>query len=117
VLNGALLQIHRELEDAAHVSGIRTYPTLWKVVVPLLIPAMVNLWIWNALLSYRELTMAAFMVTQDNITLPVVVWSLWNSGAPGQAAAVSLLLVAALVPLVAIYWGLRDRSNIGSPQA
>ena len=117
VFNGALLQIHRELEDAAHVSGIRTYPTLWKVVVPLLIPAMVNLWIWNALLSYRELTMAAFMVTQDNITLPVVVWSLWNTGSAGQAAAVSLLFVAALVPLVAIYWGLRDRSNIGSPQA
>lgn len=111
VLNGALIQIHRELEDAAYVSGIRTLPTLWKVMVPLLIPAMVNLWIWNALLSYRELTMAAFMVTQENMTLPVVIWSLWNSGTLGEAAAVSLFFVAALVPLIALYWGLRNRAD------
>ncbi len=116
VLNGALVQIHKELEEAAHVSGIRTFATLWKVVVPLLIPAMVNLWIWNALLTYRELTMAAFLVTQDNITLPVVVWSLWNAGTAGQAAAVSLIFVAALTPLIALYWGLRKHSNIGSLQ-
>ena len=117
VLNGALLQIHKELEEAARVSGMRTFTTLWKVVVPLLIPAMVNLWIWNALLTYRELTMAAFMVTQDNITLPVVIWSLWNGGTAGQAAAVSLIFVAALTPLVALYWGLRKRTNVGSLQA
>jgi iron(III) transport system permease protein len=112
VFNGALLQIHRELEDAAFVSGIRTLATMWKVVFPLILPAVINLWIWNALLSYRELTMAAFMVTQDNITLPVVVWSLWNSGSAGQAAAVSLVFIASLIPLIVIYWGLRNRGDI-----
>lgn len=104
VLNGALVQIHRELEEAAYVSGIRTMATLWKVIVPLLAPAMVNLWLWNALLTFRELTMAAFLVTQDNITLPVVVWGLWQTGGLSEAAAVSLIFVALFVPLVAIYW-------------
>ena len=114
VFNGALLQIHRELEDVAYVSGMRTFPTLWKIVVPLLLPAIINLWIWNALLCYRELTMAAFMVTQENITLPVVIWSLWNSGTAGEAAAVSLIFVAGMIPLIAVYWGLRSRSDVGS---
>ncbi|MGE0745522.1 MAG: ABC transporter permease [Rhodospirillales bacterium] len=116
VLNGALLQIHSELEEAAHVSGISAIATLWKVIVPLLLPAMLNLWIWNALLSYRELTMAAFMVTQDNVTLPVVVWGFWNSGLGGQAAAVSLVFVATLIPLVAAYWGLRSRTGVSGVQ-
>jgi iron(III) transport system permease protein len=112
VLNGSLLQIHRELEDAAYVSGISTFPTMWKIIFPLIMPAVVNLWIWNALLTYRELTMAAFLVTQDNITLPVVIWSLWNSGTTGEAAAVSLFFVATLIPLIALYWGLRSRTNL-----
>jgi iron(III) transport system permease protein len=112
VLNGSLLQIHKELEEAAYVSGMSTIPTMWKIVFPLIMPAVVNLWIWNALLTYRELTMAAFLVTQENITLPVVIWSLWNSGTTGEAAAVSLFFVATLVPLIAAYWGLRGRTEL-----
>jgi iron(III) transport system permease protein len=112
VLNGSLLQIHRELEDAAHVSGMTTIVTLWKIIFPLIMPAVINLWIWNALLTYRELTMAAFLVTQDNITLPVVIWSLWQSGTTGEAAAVSLFFVATLIPLIALYWGLRGRTEL-----
>jgi iron(III) transport system permease protein len=112
VLNGSLLQIHKELEEAAYVSGMSTIPTMWKIVFPLIMPAVINLWIWNALLTYRELTMAAFLVTQENITLPVVIWSLWNSGTTGEAAAVSLFFVATLVPLIAAYWGLRGRTEL-----
>jgi iron(III) transport system permease protein len=112
VLNGSLLQIHRELEDAAYVSGMSTLPTMWKVIFPLILPAVINLWIWNSLLTYRELTMAAFLVTQDNITLPVVIWSLWQSGTTGEAAAVSLFFVVTLIPLIALYWGLRGRTEL-----
>ena len=111
VLNGALLQINRELEEAAYVSGIRPLQAMWKIILPLLLPAILNLWIWNALLSYRELTIAAFMVTQENVTLPVVVWSLWHSGSAGQAAAVSIVFVILLLPLVAIYWSMRASEN------
>jgi len=111
VLNGALLQINRELEDAASVSGIGTVAMLYKVVLPLLVPAILNLWIWNALLSYRELTVAAFLVTQQNITLPVAIWGLWNGGQAGQSAAVSVIFIVMLVPLVAAYWVLRTNAD------
>jgi iron(III) transport system permease protein len=112
VFNGAFLQIHRELEDVAYISGIRTLQTLWKVMLPLLVPAILNLWVWCALLSYRELTMAAFMVSQHNLTVPVIVWGYWNTGRAGQAAAISLVFVVSLAPLIALYWGLRTRANV-----
>jgi iron(III) transport system permease protein len=115
VLNGALVQIHRELEEAAHVSGLSTLVTIWKISAPLLLPAFANLWIWTALLTYRELTMAAFMVTRDNITLPVLVWNDWNGGNSGAAAAISLLFILMFLPLIAVYWGLRERSDVAGP--
>ena len=104
VLNGAILQIHRELEEAAYVSGMRMLSTMRKILLPLLMPALINLWLWNALLTFRELTMAAFLVTQDNITLPVVIWGVWHTGSLGQAAAASLVFVAMFLPVVVIYW-------------
>jgi len=114
VLNGALLQINRELEDVAYVSGIGTFATMAKVIVPLLIPAILNLWIWNALLSYRELTVAAFVVTQENITLPVVIWGLWAGGLAGQSAALSVVFIVTLIPMVVAYWALRTNSDFQS---
>jgi iron(III) transport system permease protein len=111
VCNGALLQIHGELDEAAHVSGLSTATTIRKISVPLLTPAFINLWIWIALLTYRELTMAAFMVTHDNITLPVLVWSDWNGGDTGAAATISLLFILMLLPLLALYWAFRGRSE------
>lgn len=117
VLNAALIQIHRELEECAQVSGLRTLATLTRITVPLLAPALANLWIWTALLTFRELTMAAFLVTQDNITLPVLVWEQWNAGGGGRAAAISLIFIAMFLPLIGLYWMFRARANIGDPQA
>ena len=115
VFNGALVQLHGELDESAHVSGLSTLMTIRKISLPLLLPAVVNLWIWIALLTYRELTMAAFMVTHDNITLPVLVWSDWNAGSTGAAATISLLFILIFLPLLALYWGFRGRSDIVGP--
>jgi iron(III) transport system permease protein len=117
VLTSALVQIHRELEEVAQVSGLTTLMTVAKVSAPLLLPAFANLWIWTALLTYRELTMAAFLVTRDNITLPVLVWEQWNTGNSGEAAAISLLFMLMFLPLIAVYWGLRGWSTAGEPEA
>ncbi|HXP75079.1 MAG TPA: ABC transporter permease subunit [Stellaceae bacterium] len=117
VLNAALVQIHRELEEAAHVSGLSTLTTIWKISAPLLLPAFANLWIWTALLTYRELTMAAFLATHNNITLPVLVWNDWNGGNGAAAAAISLLYIVLFLPLIAVYWGIRARSDFAGPGA
>jgi iron(III) transport system permease protein len=111
-LNGSLLQIHRELEEAAYAAGLSTARTAWRIMLPLLRPTLLSVWIWTALLVYRELTVAVFLSSQDSITLPAVVWSYWFSGNRNLAAAVTLVMTVALVPLIGIFWWYGRRSQV-----
>jgi iron(III) transport system permease protein len=103
-LNSSLLQIHRELEEAAYTAGLSPVRTSWRILVPLLRPTLMSVWIWSAILVYRELTVAVFLISQDSITLPAVIWSYWFSGAINQAAAVTLLMTLVLTPLILVFW-------------
>ena len=102
--NSTLIQIHRDLEEAATMSGVSTGPTVRRVIVPLLAPTLMYAWLWIALLVYRELTLAVLLTTQDNTTLPVVVWNIWIAGGFSSAAALTLVLMGLMAPLVALYW-------------
>jgi iron(III) transport system permease protein len=110
VYNNALLQIHKELDEAAYVSGLGTLQVLRHVLIPLLRPATVYAWIWLALLSYRELTLAAFLTARTNQTLPTLILSLVSAGQSTIAAAVSLLLFLFMIPLVILYFFFGRRS-------
>jgi iron(III) transport system permease protein len=110
--NGTLLQVHRDLEEAATVSGGDSGTVLLRILLPLLTPTLIYAWLWTALLTFRELTLAVLLTTRDNLTLPVVVWSIWQDGGFGKAAAITLLLLALMVPLIALYWFAMRRTGL-----
>ena len=110
--NATFMQIHKELEEAATMSGVGTGVIIWKVIIPLLGPTLIYAWLWMALLTYRELTLAVVLSTRDNLTLPIVVWNAWFAGGFGSAAALTLILMSMMVPLVALYWWLVRRTGL-----
>jgi iron(III) transport system permease protein len=61
-------------------------------------------WLWVALLSYRELTLPAILAGSDNATVALVVWDLWESGGLGQSAALTVIILLCFAPLVGLYW-------------
>jgi iron(III) transport system permease protein len=111
-LNGALLQIHRELEEAAFVAGLSNFRTAWRILFPLIRPTLFSVWIWSALLVYRELTAAVFLAVHDNITLPAVIWSYWYGGNINKASAVTLVMTLVLAPFIFIAWWFGRRSQV-----
>jgi ABC-type Fe3+ transport system permease subunit len=69
----------------------------------LLLPAMLYGSLWVALLVSRDITLANILFSGENITVPMVVWTVWNSGQMGRASALSLILIVAFVPLIYVY--------------
>jgi iron(III) transport system permease protein len=110
--NGALIQIHRELEESARTSGASLGGVMRRVLIPLLRPAILYAWVWIALLSYRELTLPVVLSTNDNEPLSVIVWSLVLSSSFGQGSAVAVTMLVLMLPILAVYWSLARRSGI-----
>jgi iron(III) transport system permease protein len=102
--NSGLIQVNRELDECASTCGANTGAVVWAVLIPLLTPTLIYAWLWMALLAYRELTLAVLMTSVDNVTLPVLIWNTWLGGNAGVSAALSLVLVTGLVPLITVYW-------------
>jgi iron(III) transport system permease protein len=110
--NSGLIQIHAELEESAQMSGATTWEAFRRVTVPLLAPTLLYAWLWIALLTFRELTLAVILSTADNITFPVVVWSLWLGGGLGQASALAMVMLLLMTPMIALYWLFARRQGL-----
>ena len=90
----AQVQIHKELEEASYTCGGTMLVTLRKVVVPIVLPALVSLWLWVALHSLRELSSAVLLATPGNRVVSTMIWFAWQEGQVGEAYAISIMLIA-----------------------
>jgi iron(III) transport system permease protein len=110
--NGALIQIHHELEEQAHIAGAGTAGTLRSVLLPLMAPTLLYAWIWIALLTYRELTLPVMLSTSDTMPFSVLVWGYVQASQYGPASAASLIMLALMLPILLLYWVLARRVGI-----
>jgi len=110
--NSGLIQIHPELEESAQMSGARTLSSMRRILLPLLTPTLLYAWLWVALMTYRELTLAVILTSSGNITFPVVIWSLWLGGGLGQASALAMVMLFLMVPITAVYWMVARRQGL-----
>jgi iron(III) transport system permease protein len=110
--NSGLIQLHQELEESALLSGASRFCAFRRIVIPLLAPTLLYAWLWIALLVFRELTLAVILSTANNITLPMVVWTLWLGGGLGQASALATVMLVLMTPVIALYWMLARRRGL-----
>lgn len=99
-VQAAMLQLSRELEEAAHVAGATVRHTFRRVIVPLLWPALVGVFVWVAFHSLREFSVAVILQSGDNRVLSTVLYGYWNSGQAQYATAIAVSLMVFLAGLV-----------------
>jgi iron(III) transport system permease protein len=111
-LNGVMVQIHPEIEEAALASGAGRGRILRKITLPLVWPAMAAVWIWVLAHALRELSSALMLQGRDNGVIPTLLWDYWSGGDPTRTAAGGLWLTVALVLFLAVWQTLALRAGL-----
>jgi iron(III) transport system permease protein len=109
-MNAALLQVHKELEEAAYVSGARPWRTLWRIFLPLMMPSFIGVWIWVILHAVRIAGLPLILYEgPQNQVLSILIWNMWDQGyVPAVAAIGTLLMLTLLLLTLAVrYIGFR----------
>jgi iron(III) transport system permease protein len=102
LMNGAIIQIHRELEEASYISGATALRTVFQITLPLLFPAFAAGWIWVTIHALRAFSIPLMLGSRKNFVFSVILWRYWNDGDIPIAAAAGVLLILVLIPLTLI---------------
>ena len=103
--SSGIVQIHRELEEMAAVSGAGLGQIFRRIMLPLLAPVLLAGWIYVFVLAVRELGASIFLVGPGTHVLGTISLTMWEEG--GSYGAVAALGVIQIIPLVVIVAGLR----------
>jgi iron(III) transport system permease protein len=98
----SMLQIHKELEESAAMSGASWGTIFWRIIIPLLKPGLVAGWIYVMLLSIRELSSSILLYSPGTEVVSVVIWELWENGQYVELSALGVMFILALFVLVMV---------------
>jgi iron(III) transport system permease protein len=110
--SGAMLQIHRELEEAAATSGAGPLVAFRRIVLPLLMPGMVAGWIYVVIVSFREFSTSVLLAGPDSRVLSVSLFYMFEQGQSTLVAAAGVLMIVTLMIVVGVFYKISGRYGV-----
>jgi iron(III) transport system permease protein len=112
-----VLQIHRELEEAAAVSGATPLQRLRRIVAPLLSPAIISGWLFIFLVASKELSIAVLLAGPRSQTIAVTMMEQWVNGQSGELNALGLVWTAIMTVFATAFYVVSQRRPSASQTA
>jgi iron(III) transport system permease protein len=109
---GSMAQIHRELEDAAHMSGATWWQTFRRVTFPLLRPGLAAGWVYISIISIKEFSASILLASNDSTVLSLLLFELFTAGQHVQVAAVGIVMILLLLVIVVVFRALVGRIGL-----
>ena len=95
-----MLQIHKELEESAAMSGASWFTMFRRIILPLMKPGLVAGWIYIVIVSIRELSTSILLYSPGTEVISIVIWELWENGQYVELSALGVMFILALFFLV-----------------
>lgn len=106
------LQIHRELEEAAEMSGAKRLATYFRVVLPLMAPSVATSWLFVMLLSVRAVAMPILLAGPRSQVVAVTLFDLWGNGQVTSLAAVGVTWTALMMCIGMAFYRIARRYGL-----
>ena len=116
LMNGTMVQLSAELEEASRMSGATWTRTFRRIVLPLLAPALAIGWLMFMAVVIRDLSTIVLIFGPRSQLLSVTFYSYWRAAALEDAAVVGLLMTG-LGLLMAAGFALLQRLTSASTRA
>ena len=110
--HAGLLQLHRELEEAAYSSGATWLNCFRRITLPLLTPSFLGGWVFVFLISAKELSMSILLAGPRNPVVSVTIFELWENAQIGELAAFGVVWTAILLAVAMSYYLFARRYGI-----
>jgi iron(III) transport system permease protein len=104
-VGGSIVQISRELEEAARTSGASALRSTAGILVRLIAPSFLVSWLISGIVASGNLDIPILLASPTNQTVPLLAYDLYDNGSLSQAAAtfcVFIGIIAALLVVVAV---------------
>ncbi|HXT80671.1 MAG TPA: iron ABC transporter permease [Acetobacteraceae bacterium] len=106
-----VLQLHKELEEAAGVAGASAITTLRRIVAPLLTPALVAGWLFIFLIANKELSIAVLLASPSSQVIAVAIFDQWVNGQGGELAAFGLVWTVLMTFIACLFFAQMRRGS------
>lgn len=102
-----------ELEEAAFIDGCNKKVIFFRIILPLIKPALITLGIYNAIIIWNEFVFALVLTTsRANRTLPLGIWDYQGVYAANIPMIMAFLTLTSL-PLIIVYLFAQEKIEKG----
>jgi iron(III) transport system permease protein len=98
----SMLQLHKELEESAAMSGASWGHAFRRIVLPLLKPGLIAGWIYIVIVSIRELASSILLYSPGTEVVSVMIWELWQNGQYVELSALGVMMILVLFGFVVL---------------
>jgi len=108
IIKTRLETIEPTVLEAARDLGASSFTLFWKIVLPILSPAILAGWLLAFTLSFDDFVITFFVVGPGATTLPVYIYSMMKFGAPPMINALSSLILLFTAIITLIYYHITE---------
>lgn len=93
LMHSAILQIHKELEEASLTSGAGNVQTFRRITLRLLFPAFMNGWLWVFVHAAKDFSVALMLASAGSVVVANVIYESFVGGHFNSSAAMLVVLI------------------------